>query len=60
VALFVLFVWSANQCASINAESPGYEQKLGAITARINRIDRRFQATSLVATILFMAWAYLR
>ena len=60
VALFILFVWSANQCASINHESPGYEQKLGAITARINRIDRRFQAASLVATILFMAWACLR
>lgn len=59
-ALFILFVWSANQCASINSEQPGFEQQLGAITARIKRIDRRFQACSLVGTALFTTWAFLR
>ena len=60
VALFILFVWSANQFALINTDSPDHEQRLGAITARIKRIDRRFQSFSLLGTSLFMIWAYLR
>jgi hypothetical protein len=59
-ALFILFVWSANQCASIDSDDPDYVQQLGATTARIKRMDRRFQLLSLLGTTLFMSWAFLR
>lgn len=60
VALFVLFVWSANQYAAISPNDPEQEQRLAIITARIRRIDHRFQLGSLVGTVVFVLWAFLR
>ena len=60
VALFVLFVWSANQCAEIDINSADHEQQVARITARIQRIDHRFQLGSLVGTVVFVLWAFLR
>ncbi|NDC35197.1 MAG: hypothetical protein EBZ51_07385 [Synechococcaceae bacterium WB9_2_112] len=60
VALFVLFVWSANQYAAISPNDPEQEQRLATITARIRRIDHRFQLGSLVGTVVFVLWAFLR
>lgn len=64
MALFILFVWSANQytaaSTSNSANLSEQEQQVATITARIRRIDRRFQFGSLAGTVLFVVWAFLR
>lgn len=60
VGLFILFIWSSNQLALLNPEAPDASERTAAITARIDRIDRRFQIGSLVATIVFVLLALLR
>ena len=60
IALFVLFVWSANQWASIEVDDSDAGSKMQAMNARINRMDRRFQIFSVLATVVFMLLALSR
>ena len=60
IGLFILFVWSANQWASIDSNHPQAEARMTAMNARIDRMDRRFQIISVFATMVFMLMALLR
>ena len=60
IALFALFVWSANQWASIELEDPDASLRMQSMNARINRMDRRFQICSVLATVVFMLLALSR
>ncbi len=60
VSLFLLFISSSNQLASIDSDAPDAAERTGAIAARITRNDRRFQVGSLVATVLFVLLALQR
>ena len=55
--LFILFVWSANQCAAIEEDAADRDARLGAITTRIRAIDRRFQILSLIGTVVTIVLA---
>lgn len=60
VGLFILFIWSSNQLATVNSEAPDAAERTAAITARIDRNDRRFQIGSLIATVIFVLLALQR
>jgi hypothetical protein len=60
VSLFILFVWSSNQLASLNRDDPAYSMTTSVLTARITRIDRSFQIGTLLATTLFVLLAWQR
>ena len=54
LALFVLFVWSANLCAAIDLADPDHKQQLAVVTARIKRVDRTFQASAMAGTLVIL------
>lgn len=58
--LFILFVWGSNRYAEAESHSGSDEADLISITARINRVDRRFQTVSLIGSAGFMLAALLR
>ncbi len=60
VGLFILFICSSNQLANINSDAPDAADQAAAITARIDRNDRRFQIGSLIATVVFVLLALQR
>ncbi|MBM5800439.1 MAG: hypothetical protein FJ077_06280 [Cyanobacteria bacterium K_DeepCast_35m_m2_023] len=58
--LFMLFVWSANRLAEAECSPECDAARLAAVTARINRVDRRFQMASLIGSVILMLAALLR
>lgn len=58
--LFVLFVWSSNQCDALTIEGCSDPARLAAVQARISRMDRRFQAFSVVGTVVIVLLLLLR
>ena len=58
--LFILFVWGANRFADAEATQGCDEAHLAAVSARVNRVDKRFQVASLVGSAVFLIAALLR
>jgi hypothetical protein len=58
--LFILFVWSSNQYDALNIEGCTDPDRLAVVKGRIAKADRRFQAFSVLGTIVLVLLLLLR